>query len=36
VKSRSKSNGLDYFLLPTNRPLDGALREYLTVRHGRF
>jgi uncharacterized protein (DUF58 family) len=36
LKSRSKSNGLDYFLLPTNRPLDGALREYLTVRHGRF
>src|SRR5271165_4453980 len=36
LRSRSKSNGLDYFLLPTDRPLDAALREYLAVRHGRF
>lgn len=36
LRSKSKSNGLDYFLLPTDRPLDDALREYLTVRHGRF
>ena len=36
LRSKSKSNGLDYFLLPTDRPLDAALREYLTVRHGRL
>jgi uncharacterized protein (DUF58 family) len=34
--SKSKSNGVDYFLLQTDRPLDSALREYLTVRHGRL
>ena len=36
LRSKSKSNGIDYFLLPTDRPLDDALREYLTVRHGRL
>ena len=36
LRSKSKSHGLDYFLLPTDRPLDAALREYLTVRHGRL
>jgi uncharacterized protein (DUF58 family) len=36
LRSKSKSNGIDYFLLPTDRPLDSALREYLTVRHGRL
>ncbi len=36
LRSKSKANGLDYFLLPTDRPLDAALREYLTVRHGRL
>jgi uncharacterized protein (DUF58 family) len=36
LRSKSKSNGVDYFLLPTDRPLDSALREYLTVRHGRL
>jgi len=36
LRSKSKSNGIDYFLLPTDRPLDAALREYLTVRHGRL
>jgi uncharacterized protein (DUF58 family) len=28
--------GLDYFLMDTGRPLDEALREYLTVRLGRM
>ena len=27
--------GMDYYLLVTDRPLDGALREYLTIRQGR-
>lgn len=32
---RSRGAGLDYFLLPTDRALDAALREYLTIRHHR-
>lgn len=36
LKSKSKAHGLDYCLLQTDRPLDAALREYLTVRHGRL
>jgi len=35
LRSRSRGAGLDYFLLPTDRPLDTALREYLTIRHKR-
>jgi hypothetical protein len=26
---------MDYYLLVTDRPLDGALREYLTIRQGK-
>ena len=33
LRARSRGAGLDYFLLPTDRPLDVALREYLTIRH---
>jgi uncharacterized protein (DUF58 family) len=33
LRARSRAAGLDYFLLPTDRPLDAALREYLTIRH---
>ena len=33
LRSRTRGAGLDYFLLPTDRPLDAALREYLTIRH---
>jgi uncharacterized protein (DUF58 family) len=36
LKDRSRSAGMDYHLLVTNRPLDGALREYLTLRQGRY
>ncbi|MCS6953388.1 MAG: DUF58 domain-containing protein [Bryobacterales bacterium] len=36
LRTRAKSAGLDYFLLVTDRPLDAALREYLTVRQGRM
>jgi uncharacterized protein (DUF58 family) len=32
----ARRSGADYFLLPTDRPLDEALREYLTIRQGRF
>jgi uncharacterized protein (DUF58 family) len=32
---RSRGAGMDYFLLETNRPLDAAFREYLSIRHGR-
>ena len=33
LRARCRGAGLDYFLLPTDRPLDAALREYLTIRH---
>lgn len=36
LRSKTKSAGLDYFLLVTSRPLDEALREYLVVRQGRM
>ena len=32
LKTRARAAGLDYFLLDTSRPLDGALREYLAIR----
>jgi len=35
LRDRARSAGLDYYLLVTDRPLDGALREYLTIRQGR-
>jgi uncharacterized protein (DUF58 family) len=35
LAERSRGAGMDYFLLPTDRPLDAALREYLTIRHKR-
>jgi uncharacterized protein (DUF58 family) len=31
----ARSAGMDYHLLVTDRPLDGALREYLAIRQGR-
>ena len=31
----ARGAGMDYFLLVTDRPLDGALREYLSIRQGR-
>jgi len=27
---------MDYFFLVTDRPLDGALREYLAIRQGKW
>jgi uncharacterized protein (DUF58 family) len=35
LRERSQAAGLGYFLLMTDRPLDDALREYLTLRGGR-
>jgi uncharacterized protein (DUF58 family) len=35
LRERSQAAGLDYFMLSTDRPLDAALREYLTIRHHR-
>jgi uncharacterized protein (DUF58 family) len=33
--TRARSSGIDYFLLRTDRPLDSALAEYLTIRQER-
>ncbi len=32
LRDKARANGLDYQLLLTDRPLDAALREYLTLR----
>jgi diphthamide synthase subunit DPH2 len=32
LKSRTKSAGMDYHLLVTDKPLDSALSEYLFLR----
>ena len=36
LRDRAQSSGMDYCLLATDRPLDGALREYLSIRQGRL
>jgi hypothetical protein len=35
LRSAAQRAGLSYFLLNTGRPLDEALREYLSVRQGK-
>jgi len=35
LRTRARSSGIDYFLLRTDRPLDSALAEYLTIRQER-
>ena len=35
LRDGARSAGMDYHLLVTDQPLDGALREYLTIRQGR-
>lgn len=35
LRDRCQGAGMDYYLLVTDRPLDGALREYLSIRQGR-
>jgi uncharacterized protein (DUF58 family) len=36
LRTKARNEGIDYFLLRTDRPLDEALREYLTIRQGRM
>ena len=36
IQTESRRTGLDYMLLSTEKPLDAALREYLSIRQGRF
>jgi uncharacterized protein (DUF58 family) len=36
LKTKASAAGIDYQLLPTNRPLDDALREYFLIRKGRM
>jgi uncharacterized protein (DUF58 family) len=36
LRTKAHAAGIDYFLLRTDRPLDEALREYLTIRQGRM
>ena len=35
LRNRVQGAGMGYSLLMTDRPLDAALREYLTLREGR-
>jgi uncharacterized protein (DUF58 family) len=35
LRDGAKGAGMDYYLLVTDKPLDGALSEYLTIRRGR-
>ena len=35
LRQTARSAGMDYYLLVTDRPLDGALREYLAIRQRR-
>ena len=35
LSQSARAAGMDYHLLVTDRPLDNALREYLTIRQGR-
>ena len=35
LRTRARSAGMDHFLLRTDRPLDSALAEYLTIRQER-
>lgn len=36
LREKAQAAGIDYCLLDTSRPLDGALREYLSLRAGRM
>jgi uncharacterized protein (DUF58 family) len=36
LSSKARGAGMEYFLMDTGRPLDEGLREYLSVRKGRF
>ncbi len=36
LRDKAHGAGMDYHLLVTDRPLDDTLREYLTIRQGRY
>jgi uncharacterized protein (DUF58 family) len=36
LKKKAAASNIDYFLLPTDRPLDAAMLEYFLVRKGRI
>jgi hypothetical protein len=36
LKSKAAAANIDYHLLPTDRPLDAAIREYFVIRKGRL
>jgi uncharacterized protein (DUF58 family) len=36
LREKAKGAGMDYYLMVTDKPLDGALREYLHIRLGRL
>ena len=36
LKSKANAANIDYHLLPTDRPLDAAIREYFVIRKGRL
>lgn len=36
LRDRAHSSGMDYYSLVTDQPLDGALREYFSIRQGRL
>jgi uncharacterized protein (DUF58 family) len=36
LREKAKNSGIDYYMMLTDRPLDGALREYLSIRQGRL
>ncbi|MCU0229574.1 MAG: DUF58 domain-containing protein [Bryobacterales bacterium] len=36
VSAECRRTGIDYMLMPSDKPLDAGLREYLTIRQGRL
>ncbi|MBL8234757.1 MAG: DUF58 domain-containing protein [Bryobacterales bacterium] len=36
LRSKAQGSGIDYYLVNTAQPLDGALREYFRIRQKRF
>lgn len=36
LRNKARGAGMDYYLAVTDRPLDGVLREYLSIRQGRL
>lgn len=36
LKSKAQGAGMEYMMLPTDKPLDAGLREYLAARQGRM